>query len=174
MNPAVSIRPAELSDAADVQKYASDLRLHATCNLPSPYPEGGAVFFLTGALKAQAAGEKYLFAVIHSSEFAGLMGLNDFNSAEGTAELDYWIALPFWGRGIATNAAALVIEHAFRNLGLKTLFSSILIRNPASRRVVERNGFKQIGELVYDGPWPARFGGERLARYHLQNSAKSQ
>ncbi|KAB2919873.1 MAG: GNAT family N-acetyltransferase, partial [Dechloromonas sp.] len=109
-------------------------------------------------------------AVQSSGEFVGLMGLNDVRQAEGTAELDYWIGFPFWGRGIATSAAALVIGFAFQDLGLRTLFSGGLIRNPASLRVLEKNKFTKIGEHVYTGPWKHRFGGEMLARYRLDAS----
>jgi [ribosomal protein S5]-alanine N-acetyltransferase len=167
MNTSVSIRPVEISDADNIQKYASDVRLHATCNLPSPYPEGCASSFLSGTLKAQEAGKQFTFTVLDSGEFVGLMGLNDVHLTEGTAELDYWIGFPFWNRGIATSAASLVIGHAFQNLDLLTLFSGGLIRNPASLRVVEKNGFTKIGEHVYNGPWNDRFGGEMLARYRL-------
>ncbi len=167
MSTSVSIRAVEIADASDVQKYASDVRLHATCNLPSPYPEGGAASFLAGTIKAREAGKQFTFVALNSGEFAGLIGLNDVRLDEGTAELDYWIGFPFWGKGIATSAASLVIAYAFQNLGVRTLFSSGLTRNPASLRVLEKNGFKKIGEHAYNGLWKTRFGGEMLARYRL-------
>ncbi len=167
MSHSISIRPVQISDADSVQKYASDVRLHATCNLPSPYPEGGAISFLTGAIKAQETGRKHLFAILNSDEFVGLMGLNGVRSLEGTADLDYWVGFPFWGRGIATRAASLVITHAFQNLNLITLFSGGLVRNRASLRVLEKNGFTKIEEHVYGGPFKNRFGGEMIARFRL-------
>ncbi|MGF1655864.1 MAG: GNAT family N-acetyltransferase [Verrucomicrobiales bacterium] len=167
MSLPVSIRPVQISDADSVQKYASDVRLHATCNLPSPYPEGGAIAFLTGAIQAEETGGNLLFAIMHADEFVGLMGLNGVRPAEGTADLDYWLGFPFWGRGIATRAASLVISHAFQNLNLITLFSGGLVRNRASLRVLEKNGFTKIEEHVYGGPFKDRFGGEMMTRFHL-------
>ncbi|MGV3658658.1 MAG: GNAT family N-acetyltransferase [Prosthecobacter sp.] len=160
----VSIRPIEQSDRADIQRHASDVRLHATCNLPSPYPEDGARTFLAAAVQARQERKQFTFAVVNAGEFAGLMTLNDVQKKQGSAELDYWVAFPFWGRGIATQAAALAIEHAFEVLELQTLYSGGLVRNIASMRVLEKNGFTKLGEFVYDG---IRFGGEMIARYRL-------
>lgn len=160
----ITLRPVELSDAEDVQLYASDVRLHATCNLPSPYPEGGAQGFLAAAIQAREAGRQFTFAVLNGGEFAGLMTLNDVRMKTGTAELDYWIGFPFWGQGIATQAAGLAIAHSFEVVGLRTLFSGGLVRNVGSIRVLEKNGFTKLGEFVYDGP---RFAEEVVARYRL-------
>lgn len=164
----ISIRPVELSDADDIQRYASDVRLHATCNLPSPYPEDGAGRFIAAVVQARLERKQFTFAVLHDGTFAGLMTLNDVRKKVGTAELDYWIAFPFWGRGIATQAAQLAIAHAFEELGLHTLYSGGLVRNIASMRVLEKNGFTKLGEFVYDGP---RFSGEAVARYRLDRQA---
>lgn len=167
----ITLRAVEWSDADDIQRYASDARLHATCNLPSPYPEGGARDFLAAAIQARDAGRQFTFAVLRGGEFAGLMTLNDVRKKTGTAELDYWIGFPFWGRGIATQAAGLAIAHAFEVVGLQTLFSGGLVNNVGSMRVLEKNGFTKLGEFVYDGP---RFSGEAVARYRLDRDALGQ
>lgn len=96
------------------------------------------------------------------------MTLNEVRKKTGTAELDYWIALPFWGRGIATQAARLAIAYAFETLGLHTLYSGGLVQNGAPMRVLEKNGFTKLGEFAYDGP---RFAGEAVARYRLDREA---
>jgi len=61
--------------------------------------------------------------------------------ADGLAELGYWIGLPFWGKGICTEAGKLVQEYAFETLGLKRLHARHLARNPSSGRVLEKLGF---------------------------------
>jgi ribosomal-protein-alanine N-acetyltransferase len=92
------------------------------------------------------------------------MSLNAVNVRESTAELDYWVAVPFWNRGICTSAAAQAIKFAFDELRLHTLRSGCLKRNPASGRVLEKNGFHMIGELVIP---EGKFKGERFLRYEL-------
>jgi len=62
----------------------------------------------------------------------------------GAVELGYWIARPFWGRGIATEAATALIEIA-RTLGFTRLEGSHFLDNPASGRVLEKLGFEPLG-----------------------------
>ena len=58
-----------------------------------------------------------------------------------TAEVGYWLSESYWGRGIATEALGLIVDHAFSNLGLARLEAGVFAWNPASARVLEKNGF---------------------------------
>ena len=62
----------------------------------------------------------------------------------GAVELGYWIARPYWGRGIATEAATALIDIA-RTLGFSSLEGSHFLDNPASGRVLEKLGFRPLG-----------------------------
>jgi RimJ/RimL family protein N-acetyltransferase len=62
----------------------------------------------------------------------------------GAVELGYWIARPFWGRGLATEACAALVDIA-RALGLRQLEGSHFLDNPASGRVLEKLGFEPVG-----------------------------
>ena len=62
----------------------------------------------------------------------------------GSVELGYWIARHFWGRGIATEACAALIDIA-RTLGFCQLEGSHFVDNPASSRVLEKLGFEPTG-----------------------------
>ena len=73
---------------------------------------------------------------------AGACGMG--RRPSGTVELGYWIARPFWGRGIATEACSALVAIA-RTLGLKQLEGSHFLDNPASGRVLEKLGFTPIG-----------------------------
>ena len=63
----------------------------------------------------------------------------------GRPELGYWIGVPFWGLGYATEAARALIEYAFGELGDEFLLAGARVSNPASRRVLKKCGFKWIG-----------------------------
>src|SRR5689334_23208819 len=65
----------------------------------------------------------------------------------GSVEMGYWIARPFWGRGIATEACGALVEIA-RTLGLSRLEASHFIDNPASARVLENLGFESTGLIA--------------------------
>jgi RimJ/RimL family protein N-acetyltransferase len=62
----------------------------------------------------------------------------------GSVELGYWIARPLWGRGLATEACAALVDIA-RTLGFQSLEGSHFLDNPASGRVLEKLGFEPLG-----------------------------
>ena len=66
--------------------------------------------------------------------------------AEDQAEVGYWIARPFWGKGICTEALQLVIDYCFNEKGFTVLWGDFFPSNPASGRVMEKCGFVDTGE----------------------------
>ena len=64
-------------------------------------------------------------------------------------EIGYWLGVPFWGKGYATEAARAVIDHAFGYLGYDVLVSGARVSNPASRRVLQKCGFEWTGVGLY-------------------------
>lgn len=71
--------------------------------------------------------------------------------------LGYWMGQPFAGRGLMTEAVGVVIPFAFETLGLHRIHAAFLPVNMASRRVLEKNGFREEGYaenyLQIDGKW---------------------
>ena len=61
------------------------------------------------------------------------------------AELGYWIGVPYWGRGYATEAAGAMVGYGFNELGLNRIHARHLARNPASGRVLEKAGLTHEG-----------------------------
>lgn len=78
---------------------------------------------------------------------AGLM-LNTTPASSHRAELGYWIAADFRGRGLATMAARALIEYGFRGLSLKRIEATSSLYNLASVRVLEKAGLKREGLLT--------------------------
>lgn len=58
-----------------------------------------------------------------------------------TAHIGYWLAEPYWGRGIATDAVRAVSDHALTRLGFLRLEAPVFAWNPASMRVLEKCGY---------------------------------
>lgn len=82
------------------------------------------------------------------------------NVRRGVAEtgtLGYWIGQPFAGRGHATAAVSAMARHAFSRLKLHRLEAACLPTNHASRRVLEKSGFRHEGQarayLKINGEW---------------------
>ncbi len=76
----------------------------------------------------------------------GSIGLTFEGSPEkelgaGECELGYWLGVPFWGQGIASEAAACIINHAFRDLRVDKIYCGFFEGNEKSKRVQQKCGF---------------------------------
>src|SRR5262249_20169801 len=68
-------------------------------------------------------------------------GFNGFEVGKShRAEVGYWLAKPFWGRGIMTAVVQRVCQHAFDEFGLVKITAHVFAHNPASARVLEKCG----------------------------------
>ena len=75
-----------------------------------------------------------------------MIGLH-LNRQDNRAELGYWIGVPFWGRGYATEAATEVVRYGFEELGLNKIYAGYFSRNPASGNVLRKIGMRHEGTL---------------------------
>ena len=58
------------------------------------------------------------------------------------AELGYWLAEPFWGQGIMSDAVKQIVDYAFNTLEIDRIFARPFGTNLASQKVLEKNNFK--------------------------------
>ena len=94
-----------------------------------------------------------LFSVVLKANglVVGDCGLEHLTEDSREAELGYDLRSDHWNRGLATEAAAAVRDHAFRVLALPRLISLIRHGNGASRRVAEKIGMHHAEDVVRDG-----------------------
>jgi RimJ/RimL family protein N-acetyltransferase len=86
------------------------------------------------------------FAIEWEGKFAGVCGLNlKTDIYRNTCEVGYWIAEPFWSKGIATKAVELITNYAFQKLDKKRLHAGVFEYNKASMRVLEKCGYEREG-----------------------------
>jgi ribosomal-protein-alanine N-acetyltransferase len=116
-------------------------------------PDRGEEFFadfdarFAQLLEWQAAGTDYLHVLVtEGGEVVGRVNL--IEAADGSAELGYRIAQKAAGQGLATAAVREVRELAAAQYELTRLHAKATMDNPASHRVLERNGFVAVGELT--------------------------
>ncbi|MFZ1992170.1 MAG: GNAT family protein, partial [Alphaproteobacteria bacterium] len=78
----------------------------------------------------------------------GVIGLTGIRSIEGgrIAELGYWLAKPFWSKGIMSEAGRALVRHAFEDLDFAGLKSGHFKENHRSGRVLAKLGFRYAGE----------------------------
>lgn len=89
----------------------------------------------------------WVIALPPSDTLVGTATLASIDRAQGRAEIGYALGSRHWGRGLAHDAVALVLDHAFGALGLRRVEADIDPRNTASLRLARRLGFRQEGLL---------------------------
>ena len=101
---------------------------------------------LRGLLAQHARGTHVPYAITEGGQVVGRITVNDVvRGAFESAHLGYWVGEAHVGRGVATAAVVAVAALAFGDLGLHRLQADTLVHNAASRRVLARTGFTEIG-----------------------------
>lgn len=113
-----------------------------TLRIPHPYYEEHAREFLTSA---ETENELRLAIRLRSgNQLIGGVGLHP-DMQHRRAELGYWIGVPFWGNGYATEAAQAVVRYGFEQLKLNRIFASHFKGNLASGCVLRKLGMRHEG-----------------------------
>jgi RimJ/RimL family protein N-acetyltransferase len=140
------LRAPRLEDAETIAALADDRRVaENTLRIPHPYALADAESFIDSA--NAAAGEIVFLITTHGARVLGICGVRKVDGEQ--PEIGYWLGVPFWGKGYATEAARAVIDHAFDNLGYDVLIGGARVSNPASRRVLEKCAFQWTGVGLY-------------------------
>jgi ribosomal-protein-alanine N-acetyltransferase len=140
------LRPYNLSDDATVEKLANhSLIADTTLNIPHPYPKGAAAGWISSHEDQAINNKSYTFAIVlrETEELLGSMTIRF--EKNNKAELAYWIGVPFWGKGYATEAARRLLQYGFEEKQLNKIFAAAFTRNPASSKVMEKIG------MTYEG-----------------------
>jgi len=148
--PRLLLRRLELSDATTLQRLAGDPLIAATTlTIPHPYPDGAAEQFIA-LTQNDLEEERGLNLAIERREDHALLGvvsLAGYHPVHRRGEMGYWIGLPYWGRGYATEAAGALIRYGFEELNLNSVFARHFTTNPASGRVMQKLGMAHDGTL---------------------------
>lgn len=87
--------------------------------------------------------------LLAEGDFVGCCGLRPYKPEEKICELGFHLRPAYWGKGFAVEAAQAVIKHAHKSLGAKGLFAGHHPENLASRKVLEKPGFRLTHEKLY-------------------------
>ena len=135
------LRAPRLEDAKALAMLANDRRIaENTARIPHPYGIADAESFFASVNKRDG---EIAFLITRDDTVIGTCGIAP--PRREAPELGYWLGVPFWGQGYATEAARAVIDHAFADLGYEELEAGARVTNPASRRVLEKCGFQWTG-----------------------------
>ena len=143
----LTLRPYALSDIPALVPLIGAREVAATTlRIPHPYTEAGARDFIASSQEDLANGKCLRLGIIlrRSDTLCGGVGLM-IASDHRHAELGYWIGVPYWGNGYATEAARAVVKYGFETLGLHRIFASHFANNPASAGVLRKIGMRHEG-----------------------------
>lgn len=143
------IRKWELSDAADLAMAISNKNIQDNLRdgLPYPYTEKDGADFISAMLSADENGT-FAFAITVDDKVVGSIGVfRQGNIHRLTAELGYYIAEEYWGRGIMTEAVRQICQYVFEKSDIIRIYAEPFAYNVASCRVLEKAGFRYEGTL---------------------------
>ncbi len=139
----------ELSDAKDLAIALSNKKIQDNLRdgLPYPYTEKDGVDYISAMLTADE-NDTFAFAIMADDKVVGSIGaFRQGNIHRRTAELGYYIAEEYWGRGIMTEAVKQICEYVFDKSDIIRIYAEPFAYNTASCRVLEKAGFQYEGTL---------------------------
>ena len=143
------IRKWELSDAKDLAAALSNRKVQDNLRdgLPYPYTEQDGKEFISAMLSADES-ETFAFAITVDNMVIGSISIfRQGNIHRQTAELGYYIAEEYWGKGIMTEAVKQICEYVFANSDIIRIYAEPFAYNIASCRALEKAGFQYEGTL---------------------------
>ena len=138
----LKLRPYTEADIAELVPLIGARQVAATTlRIAHPYTEQDARDFRL----AQEPGRIWLAITLRGDgRQIGGVGLR-LDDQHDHAELGYWLGVPYWKQGYATEAAREMLRYGFEDLGLHRIFASHFKHNPASGRILVKLGMRYEG-----------------------------
>lgn len=138
-----------ISDASDLAEAINNKKIldNLRDGIPFPYTVSDAEFYIKSALDAKQDSQ-YAWAIVVDGKVIGSIGIfRKDNIHQRTAEVGYYIAEEYWGKGIGTRALKEACNYVFVNTDIIRIFAEPFAYNNASCRILEKSGFVYEGTL---------------------------
>jgi ribosomal-protein-alanine N-acetyltransferase len=140
--PDFTLRPWRHTDLDKLVLYANNpgITENLSNSFPYPYTRENGEKFINMVLNI---GEpQRIFAIALNDEIIGSIGLHpQADIMIRNMELGYWVAEPFWGRGIVTAAISQMVDYCFSTFEVTRIFARVFGSNIGSQRALEKAGF---------------------------------
>ncbi|HUN24649.1 MAG TPA: GNAT family protein [Anaerolineales bacterium] len=144
--PNCILRPWQKNDVASLVSHANNHKVwrNLTDNFPHPYTQANAQFWVQYA--SQPIGKSLHLAIVVDGQAVGGIGVDgQAGIYQKTGLFGYWLGERYWGQGIATSAARALVLHLAQINWFVRLEANVFAWNPASMRVLQKAGFRQVG-----------------------------
>ena len=136
------IRKWDPADAKDLSAVLSNAKIHDNLRdgLPYPYTEQDGLDFISAMLSADA-NETFAFAITTEGKVIGSIGVfRQGNIHRRTAELGYYIAEAYWGKGMMTKAVRQICRYVLTTATFSAFMQSLCLQ----RRILSRPGKSRV------------------------------
>ena len=141
VNDQIYISQLLMSDAKKIAFCCNDTQITQwTSEIPYPYSERDAIEFLSFILDEKNDSGLQWAIRNENGELLGIVGFKDIEGGH-KAEIGYWLANPYWGKGIMSKVVKAACDFGFENLKLIRIYARVFCPNEASSRVLEKCGF---------------------------------
>ena len=151
VNDHIHLSEFRSSDKPALIQHLNDRDIYdRTLRIPFPYTDASSDEWLALVAKITNQQRRPVHWVIRTADddLIGVCGFDGFQVGKfHQAEVGYWLAKTYWGRGIMTAVVQLVCQHAFEEFGLVKITAHVFSHNPASARVLEKCAFQEEGFL---------------------------
>ena len=158
----VTLRPADDSDPPRFLPWIADMEVTRYLGRRTGAALYQEVDFFKGVGEAK---DTVLWIIEADGEAVGAIGIHEIDWQNAHATTGILIgAKDKWGKGIASEAMLLRTRYAFRELNLHKLMTEVFVGNVASRRALEKSGYRTVGirkdHFVSSGTWHDMWIGE--------------
>jgi ribosomal-protein-alanine N-acetyltransferase len=146
----IELRKWSFNDAEELAKAINNKNVIKWLRdgLPSPYSASDAVDYIKSTMEADP-NDLFAFAIVANGNVVGsISALRQGNIHRLSAEMGYFIAEPYWGKGYATMAVKKLTDFIFSNTDIIRIFAMPFSDNEGSKRVLEKCGFNLEGLLA--------------------------
>lgn len=159
----VHLEPLSPSHASALTRHAGHINIAASSRIPHLLPDD---FISEQLWESENDTSIRHFSIFLHGSVAGMCSLSHISFHTHSCQLAYWVAVPFWGRGIATEAVGQII-HVAGSMGLGIIMSGVWEKNIASCRVLKKNNFEHTCSHVRSMAYGEKFANEIIHEFRL-------
>lgn len=145
----ISLSQIRMRDVEQLVEYLNDKDIYNnTLKIPFPYTKEDGEYFVNFCEKRKKKYGKLTSWAIRgkNKKLIGGCGFQmKYKRSLKKDEIGYWLARPFWKKGIMTKVVNKLCEIGFKKFALIRIEAAVFIHNDASCRVLEKAGFKLEG-----------------------------
>ena len=138
----IKIRKWDLSDIENLFRYANNKKISDNLEdaFPFPYSKEFGLDFIKRVTNEPPT---KIFAITFENEAIGSIGIfPDQDIYRKNAAIAYWVAEPYWGKGVVTSAIEQILTYGFDKLNVTRIYAKPFGTNIGSQLVLEKAGFE--------------------------------